>query len=248
MRDGREVAGFTELSRELPDVTPGSLSEEREVSSAIYPGATTGYWVYVNHGIDEVRGAPLMIWHDGHARAVRDLFNSRMQIVTDNLAHLGRIPPMVHICVRPSEGSEERATGFDAGGGSDPMRALQYATVSDRYGRHLLEELLPEVEKTPQPPPRRVLARLVRPLGRGHCAFKLAWLQPDRFSRALCWNATFTAKTWDPDEGQDGSFIYEHQARLGPKRNIRVLLSSGTNDTERASGSGRSATSRSRTR
>jgi enterochelin esterase-like enzyme len=236
---GRDVPGYTELSRDLPDVVAGTLSEQRTVSSRIYAGATTKYWVYANHGIDEVRGAPVMIWHDGHSRALRDLFNLRMQIVSDNLAHLARIPPMVHVCVRPSSGSSEQATGFDSDRGRPEtfMRTLQYATVSDRYGRHLLEELLPEVEKTVK------LRRDAYSRGSaggsdgGLCAFKLAWLQPDQFSRAHCTNATFTAKTWDPEKGQDGSFVFAQQARRAPKRNVRVWLSSGTNDSELEVGS-----------
>src|SRR5262249_22089530 len=63
--DGREFPGYLPLSHELPDVRPGTMSEKRTVESRIYPGATTEYWVYANHGIDEVRGAPVMVCHDG---------------------------------------------------------------------------------------------------------------------------------------------------------------------------------------
>src|SRR5262249_8078381 len=118
-----------------------------------------------------------------------------------------------------------------------PMRTLQYATVSKRYGRHLLEELLPEVEKTVKLRRDAYSRGSAGSSDGGHCAFKLAWLQPDSFSRAHCTNASFTPKTSDPTEGDEGGCIYEQQVRLGPKRNIRVSLSSGTNDLERAEGS-----------
>jgi enterochelin esterase family protein len=237
--DGREFPGYLPLSHELPDVRPGTISEKRTVKSRIYPGATTEYWVYANHGIDEEQGAPVLVCHDGGNQAERDEFNLRQQIVSDNLVHVGQIPPLVQVLVRPSQGSEERATGFDSGSGPIglPMRTLQYATISDRYGRHLLDELLPEVEKTVK---LRSDAYSRGSLGRsdgGLCAFKLAWLQPDEFSRAHCTNATFTAKTWDPEQGQDAGFMFPQQVRRGPKRNIRVWLSTGTNDMELSRGS-----------
>ena len=71
----------------------------------------------------------------------------------------------------------------------------------------------------------------------GHCAFKLAWLQPDEFSRAHCAIASFTGTTWDPEQGHDGGFIYSHLVRREPRRNIRVWLSDGMNDMELARGS-----------
>ena len=102
-----DVAGYNAYSYDLPDVRRGTLSERHTVASRIYPGATTAYWLYVNHGIDEVRGAPVMIWHDGQRRLEpHDLSSLRMQIVTDNLVHLGLIPPMVHVLVPPSSGGE----------------------------------------------------------------------------------------------------------------------------------------------
>jgi len=62
---GGDVAGYNCQSYELPGVRPGTMSERRVVSSWVYPGATTEYWLYANHGLDEVRGAPLIVWHDG---------------------------------------------------------------------------------------------------------------------------------------------------------------------------------------
>jgi hypothetical protein len=97
---GGDFAGYSERSHELPEVRHGTVSERRTVSSKIYPGALTEYWVYVNHGIDEARGAPVMVWHDGSGcLEPGDLFGYRMQIVTDNLAHLRLIPTMVRVLV-----------------------------------------------------------------------------------------------------------------------------------------------------
>jgi enterochelin esterase family protein len=235
--DTHDVAGYNPLSYELPDVKRGRLSEGRTVPSRIYPGATTRYWLYVNHGVDEARGAPVMIWHDGQRRVEpHDLVSLRVQIVSDNLAHLGVIPPMVHLLVSPSSGGDELPTGFDSETGP-PMRVLQYCTVSDRYGRHLVEEVLPHAEQAVK---LRADAYSRGSAGISHgglCAFKLAWLQPDEFSRAHCAVASFVGTTWDPERGQDAGFVFSHLVRRGPNPNIRVWLSSGTNDTELARGS-----------
>jgi len=52
---GGDVVGYTQHSYEPPNTRRGTISERRTVSSEIYPGATTEYWLYVNHGIDEER-------------------------------------------------------------------------------------------------------------------------------------------------------------------------------------------------
>jgi enterochelin esterase-like enzyme len=208
------------------------------VASEIYPGATTSYWLYVNHGIDEARGAPVMIWHDGERKLEPyDLLSHRMQIVTDNLVQLGLVPPIVHLLVSPSFGGKELPTGFDTESADNPMRVLQYATVSDRYGRHLVEELLPDAAREVKLRSDAYSRGTAGVSHGGHCAFKLAWLQPDAFSRAHCSVASFTPTTWDPETGQDGGFIYASQVRREPRRNIRVWLSSGTNEMEVAGGS-----------
>src|SRR5262245_15271469 len=234
-----DLAGYNPLSYELPDVRRGTMTDERTVPSRIYPEASTPYWLYVNHGVDEVRGAPVMVWHDGRRRLPPgdNLGGMRMQIVSDNLVQLGLIPPMVHVLVWPSSGGHELPTGFDTQDDDRVMRVLQYSTVSDRYGRHLVEEVLPDVERTVKLRADAYSRGSSGHSAGGHCAFKLAWLRPDQFSRALCASATFTAKAWDPEQGKDGAFIYAQQVRREPKRNIRVWLTAGANDIEEARGS-----------
>jgi hypothetical protein len=45
---GSDLAGYNATSYELPAAARGTLSERRLVSSEIYPGATTEYWLYVS--------------------------------------------------------------------------------------------------------------------------------------------------------------------------------------------------------
>src|SRR5450432_3220020 len=128
-----DVAGYNPDSYPLPGVSRGTLSEMKTLASKIYPGMTANYWVYVNAGADTTRGAPLMVWQDGETIVGnQDLLRLRLEIVSDNLVHKKLIPPMVHVLIAPGA----------------QIRSVQYDTVSDRYGRYLLEEILPEVEKT----------------------------------------------------------------------------------------------------
>src|ERR1039457_1640985 len=112
----------------------------KTIASKIYPGMTGNYWVYVNPGADTTRGAPLMVWQDGETIVGnQDLLRLRLQIVSDNLVSKQMIPPMVHVLISPGSGGEAQRTR---------MRGIQYDTVSDRYGKYLLEEVLPEVRKS----------------------------------------------------------------------------------------------------
>src|SRR5258707_5121878 len=112
----------------------------KTLTSRIYPGMSANYWVYVNPGADTTRGAPLMVWQDGETIVGnQDLLRLRLQIVSDNLAHKKLIPPMVHVLISPGSGGEAQGTR---------MCSIEYDTVSDRSGKDLLEEVMPEVEKT----------------------------------------------------------------------------------------------------
>ena len=61
--------------------------------------------------------------------------------VTENLVHQGLLPPIVHVMIRPGTSTDGRA-----------MRAIEYDTVSDRYPRFLMEEVLPERRTVFGPP------------------------------------------------------------------------------------------------
>jgi enterochelin esterase family protein len=55
--------------------------------------------------------------------------------VTENLVAQKLLPPVVHVMISPGP--------LDG----RPMRSIEYDTVSDRYPRFLMEEVLPEVKK-----------------------------------------------------------------------------------------------------
>jgi len=234
LADGRplgtyDVAGYNPDAYPLPGAARGRLSEMRTLTSKIYPGMSANYWVYVNAGADLRGGAPLMVWQDGETIVGNaDLLRLRLQIVSDNLVHKKVIPPMVHVLISPGSGGE--ATGTR-------MRSIQYDTVSDRYGKYLLEEVLPEVEKTYKVRKDAYSRAMAGASSGAICAWNVAWYFPGQFSRVLSHIGSFTAIQWRPEQNQDGGYIVSHRVRREARKNIRIWLSDGSDDIENQAGS-----------
>ncbi|MEZ5399253.1 MAG: alpha/beta hydrolase-fold protein [Bryobacteraceae bacterium] len=222
---GYEVAAYNPDSYLLPGVARGSLSEMRTLRSKVYPGMTANYWVYTNRGVDTERGAPLMVWQDGETIVGNlDLLRLRLQIVTDNLAARGTIPPMVHVLIQPGQGAPR-------------MRSIQYDTVSGTYGKYLLEEILPDVEKSYKLR-KDAYSRAIAGASSGAiCAFNVAWHYPEQFSRVLSHIGSYTALQWKPEEHLEGGYIVAYKVGREPKRNLRVWMSDGADDGESRAGS-----------
>ncbi|HKD08493.1 MAG TPA: alpha/beta hydrolase-fold protein [Bryobacteraceae bacterium] len=224
-----DVAGYNPDSYPVPGAPRGKLSEMKTLVSKTCPGMSANYWVYVNPGADLTNGAPLMVWQDGETIVGnQDLLRLRMQIVSDNLVYKKLIPPMVHVLISPGSGGE--ATGTR-------MRSIQYDTVSDRYGKYLLEEILPEVEKTYKLRQDAYSRAIAGASSGAICAFNVAWYFPDRFSRVLSHIGSYVALQWHPDQGLDGGYIVSNKVRRDAKKNLRVWVSDGSDDQEVGAGS-----------
>ncbi|MFO0501869.1 MAG: glycerophosphodiester phosphodiesterase family protein [Acidobacteriota bacterium] len=217
-----DVAGYNPDSYPLPGAARGAMSPMRTIESRVYPGMRANYWVYVNAGADLRAGAPLMVWQDGETLVGNaDLLRLRMQIVTDNLVHRRLIPPMVHVLISPGP----------------RIRSIQYDTVSDRYGRYLLDEVLPEVEKSYKLR-RDAYSRAIAGASSGAiCAWNVAWYFPGQFSRVLSHIGSYTGIQWRPEQQQDGGYIVSHRVRREARKNLRVWLSDGSDDIENETGS-----------
>ena len=218
-----DVAGYNPDSYPQPNTPKGTLSEMKVIHSKLYPGSTSNYWVYTSPGYDPAKGAALMVWHDGQNVARGDLFALRLFTVTENLIRQKLIPPMIHVMIEPGTG--------------DRMRSIQYDTVSDKYGRFLLEEVLPEVEKTYKIRTDGYSRAISGLSSGGISSLNIAWFLPDRFSRVLSHIGSYTALQWHPEEHLEGGNIYPFKVRREPKRNLRVWLSDGANDQETLPGS-----------
>src|SRR4051794_13883296 len=221
-----DVPGYNPDSYPKPGVPQGKLSEKHVVISKVYDGMKADYWYYASPGVDPNVPAPLMVWQDGQGLIAGDLSRMRLFTVTENLVAQKLIPPMVHVLIAP---------GFSPAGKA--MRSIEYDTVSDRYDRFLLEEVLPEVEKVYKLRPDGYSRAIGGESSGGICSLNAAWFMPEKFSRVHSAIGSYTSIQWHPEEKLDGGNVYPFMVRKQPKRNIRVWMSDGTDDLENAHGS-----------
>jgi enterochelin esterase-like enzyme len=220
-----DAVGYNPDSYPKPGVAHGKLSEQMVITSKIYDGMKANYWVYASAGVDPNVPAALMVWQDGQ-NLIRELAGMRLITVTDNLVAQGLLPPIVHVMIQPGTSPEGRA-----------MRSIEYDTVSDRYPRFLMEEVLPEVEKMYKLRQDGYSRAIAGESSGGICAFNAAWYMQDKFSRVHSAVGSFTSIQWRTKENNDGGNVYPFMVRREPKRNIRIWMSDGADDLENQFGS-----------
>ncbi len=146
--------------------------------------------------------------------------------VFDNLIAAGEMPVTVGVFINPGAGPGELGRN---------QRSVEYDTLSDRYSRFLLEEILPEVEKTVKlrhDPDSRAIAGIS---SGGICAWTVAWEHPDEFRKVLSWVGSFT-NIASGITRREGGHNYEALIRKTPRKQIRVFLQDGSNDLDNANG------------
>jgi len=185
--------------------------------SWVYPAARRDYWVYVPQQYDPATPAALMVFQDGHAY-MDEQGRYRVPIVFDNLIHAGDMPVTIAVLINPGHvGGELPENAWRA-----DNRSLEYDTVSDRYARFLLEEILPEVgarwNLTADPDQRAIGGAS----SGGICAFTVAWERPDAFRKVLSHIGSFTDIR--------GGHVTPSRVRKEPLRPLRVYLQDGEND------------------
>jgi enterochelin esterase-like enzyme len=220
-----DAVGLNPDSYQKAGVPKGKVSEKLTITSKIYDGMKSDYWVYASPGVDPATPAPLMVWQDG-AGLVGEYSGSRLFTVTENLVAQKLMPPIVYVLISP---------GLSTTGSA--MRSIEYDTVSDKYPRFLMEEVLPEVEKMYKLRPDGYSRAISGSSSGGICAFNAAWLMPDHFSRVLSTVGSFTSIQWHPEQKLEGGNVYPFKVRKEPKRNIRIWMSDGSDDLENNHGS-----------
>ena len=220
-----DAVGYNPDSYEKPGVPHGKVSEKRTITSRIYDGMKADYWVYASPGVDPAAPSALMVWQDGQG-LVAEYSRSRLFTVTENLVYQKLMPPVVYVLIAPGQSPQGRA-----------MRSIEYDTMSDRYPRFLMEEVLPEVEKEYKLRQDAYSRGIAGISSGGICAFNAAWLMPEHFSRVHSGVGSFTSIQWHPEEKLDGGNVYPFKVRKEPKRNIRIWMSDGSDDLENQFGS-----------
>lgn len=211
-----EVYKTPEDLREHPGVPKGTVKQMPPFASKIFEGTTRDWSVYVPAQYKPESPACVMVFQDGGGGYVATAF--------DNLIAKGEMPVTVAVMIRP---------GNFAGGRSN--RSYEYDRLSDQYVRFLLEEILPEVEKTVSLRHDANSRAIAGASSGGICAFTAAWERPNEFSKVLSWVGSFTNIQAGPTF-KEGGHNYEAMIRKAPKRNIRVFLQDGENDLDNNNG------------
>jgi enterochelin esterase family protein len=220
-----DAIGYNPDSYPKPGVPRGKVTEKLTITSKLYDGMKADYWIYASPGVDPAVPAPLMVWQDGQG-LVGEYSRMRLFTVTENLVAQKLMPPVVHVLIAPGQSPQGR-----------PMRSIEYDTVSDRYPRFLMEEVLPEVEKMYKLRTDGYSRAIAGESSGGICAFNAAWLMPDHFSRVHSAVGSFTSIQWRPEDKLDGGNVYPFKVRKEQKRNIRIWMSDGSDDLENQFGS-----------
>lgn len=218
--DQLEVYAVHPDSLPRSDVPKGKLTQQPPWKSKICADTTRDWWVYVPAQYKDDTPACVMVFQDGAG------YSKYVPTVFDNLIAQGDMPVTVGIFLNPGVGPNDRRD-----------RSLEYDTLSDRYARFLLEEILPEVEKTVKlrhDPESRAIAGAS---SGGICAWTVAWERPEEFRKVLSWVGSFT----DIASGKslrEGGHNYEALIRKTKKvaKPIRVFLQDGSNDLDNEHG------------
>jgi enterochelin esterase family protein len=202
-----------------PGVPKGSLKQMPPWESTIFSGTTRDWWVYVPAQYNAASPAAVMVFQDGAGP------KDYVPTVFDNLIARHDMPVTVAIFIQPGV--------FKDGGRAN--RSFEYDTLSDQYARFLLEEILPEVEKTVKLRHDAASRAIAGASSGGICAFTVAWERPDQFSKVVSWIGSFT-NIASGKTVREGGHNYEAMIRKTPKKPIRVFLQDGANDLDNANG------------
>jgi len=194
--------------------------------SQIFEGTIRRYWIYVPAQYQAESPAALMVFQDGHAY-VGEQGRFRAPIVMDNLIHKGEMPITIGIFIDPGHKKEQlpETPGWKP---TPENRSFEYDTLSDQYARFLLEEIIPEVQKSYKITDDPNLHAICGISSGGICAFTVAWERPDNFRKVLSHVGSFT--------NIRGGHNYEAFIRKTPAKPIRVYLQDGSGDLDNEHG------------
>ena len=210
-------------SQVKPGVPKGKVAKYSWNTSAVFPGTTRDYWVYVPAQYDGSKPACVMIFQDG-AGFAGDNGAWHLPTVLDNLIQEGAVPVTIAILIDPGVLPAVRPDQM-----ARYNRSYEYDGLGDRYARFLTEEILLEVGKqyklSADPNDRAIAGSS----SGGIAAFNAAWERPDAFRRVLSFIGSYT--------NLRGGDRFPNLIRKMEPKPIRVFLQDGSSDLNIYSGS-----------
>lgn len=222
---GKELGrGFVEVYDAEPETRPtegvakGRLVPMPKHTSTVFKGAARDWWVYIPAGLGPSEEAALMVFQDGQGP------KGWVPTIFDNLIAKGQMPKTLAVFLPPGTFADGRSN-----------RSFEYDTLSDRYVRFLLEEILPTVEKDVKlshDPSKRAICGIS---SGGICSFTAAWQRPDQFGKVVSFIGSFTDIASGPTL-IEGGHNYPALIRKTEAKPIRVYLQDGANDLDNVHG------------
>jgi enterochelin esterase-like enzyme len=203
-----------EDSKRKEAVPEGNITKYQLADSVAYPGTARDYWVYVPKQYDAAKQAGLMIFQDG-GLYLFDMMQAN--IVLDNLIHKNEMPIVIAVFINPGD----KGTGMPIYGGAG-NRSFEYDSVTDLYSRFLLQEIMPEIEKSyniSDDPKQRALVGIS---SGAVCAFTAAWHRADVFGKVISHCGSFV--------NIRGAHTFPELIRQTAAKPIKVFLQSGEKD------------------
>jgi enterochelin esterase-like enzyme len=206
----------TNDSLRQPDVPRGKLSRHT-FRSEIFQGTSRDYWLYVPSQYEASKPAALMVFQDGHVY-VNEEGEFRVPVVFDNLIHRREMPVTLGLFINPGHSGKAAPEGpFQS-----DNRGYEYDSLTEKYSRFLIEEMIPEVEKTHRVSSDRKQRAICGLSSGGICAFTVAWHHPESFHKVMSHVGSFTDIR--------GGHNYPSYIRQWVKRDIKIFFQSGKKD------------------
>lgn len=185
--------------------------------SAIFPGTTRDYWIYVPAQYRADKPACVYVNQDG--------IQWKAPTVFDNLIAKNEMPITIGVFITPgrvnADDPSNAQTRFN--------RSFEYDGLGDAYARFILTEILPEVETKKTSDGRAIRLskngndRAIGGSSSGAiAAFTAAWERPEEFSRVFSAIGTYT--------GLRGGDRYPILIRKYEPKPFRIFLQDGSND------------------
>jgi len=214
-----------------PGVPKGTLEGPLLFRSKIIADTVRQYWVYVPAQYTAATPANVLVFQDGN-RATNPAGMLRVPQVLENLIAKKDIPVTIGIFITPGQRGEVYPDTI--GTGNPNNRAQEYDSLSDDYGRFIIEEMLPEVGRrynlSKNPADRAIGGTSSGAI----CAFTVAWNHPDQFRNVISFIGSYTSIGYRPARnGQppvSGGEMYPTLIRRAQPKPLKIFLQDGSND------------------
>lgn len=217
-------------------VPKGHLEGPMLLHSEIFSNTVREYWVYVPAQYDAAKPACLLVFQDGQ-RATSEKGSLHIPQVMENLIAKKEMPVTIGLFITPGAKGD---TYREGPGGNPNNRSFEYDSVSDRYSRFLVDEMLPEMTKkyniTKDPAGRAIGGTSSGAI----CAFTAAWHRPDQFRKVISCIGSFTSIGYRPATNGEpmisGGEIYPTLIRKNVIRPLSIFLQDGSHDLDNGFG------------